>query len=784
MFFSKLAQQFERLSEQLAPVPTDPAHRFKKAVQSGDTNFAISLLSPTPPPLADGTVCSPLDPLSTVLDKQKGSFAIHCAAEYSQISIVQSLISEFGVSPEQFDAQGNTPLHYACSSAHPAALDLVKLFVIEYKVSPTVKNAMGQTPYDVSKQDRIRQYLLPIQLQKETQECLDNGGQGLPPGIDLGGLSINRHLPPPPMAPTMGSVPPTIASIGKYAVPSYGMNTPNDMTPPVQQPFQQAMHNPQQLNSSPNMPNYMNSNSALNQTSNTFPDPSNSPESAFSNPINESSLTNTNNSMPVASVDHTHESPLATTPATVADSKPINISATDTDVNSIATTGLRTDTIANNPIMPTTKDTNTVSQAKSTTEQSVAPDGNSTTFTLNSGYARRGFSTAAVLPSSAKYRPDGFHSSSSDVSLQQKYGHDASVTGPPSGQYTLQNIGPPPSGVASTGIANSGYNSGPPIANQYSAYASSGYGRPRYPTYDAVSNTVGTVQGYNSYSQPTMQTTQYNIYTPANSQANHYQYMGSDQNQYHQYAQDTGYAHNQYSYAAHGQNSTAGISNDSNQQQQMQYNYNTQQDNMQNDGMEYVQPHQSYNHTLNHVSTSTDSSAIQNQKEPSPEQTTAPSSAQMEPSPAKTTELAPAQATKPVTVQSSPASASHLFSSPPSTGSAMSSSFENSNLVAVESTKRESSVTSASDLFSSPSSVEEPLATEKIEETSTVENVIVSSNENEDPSERNFSKDGTDDDDDLLPPPTLSTELPTTNNDTSDDIDELPPPPMIDISLS
>lgn len=781
MFFSKLAQQFERLSEQLAPVPTDPAHRFKKAVQSGDTNFAMSLLSPTPPPLADGTVCSPLDPLSTILDKQKGSFAIHCAAEYSQIPIVQSLISQFGVSPEQFDAQGNTPLHYACSSTHPAALDLVKLFVIEYNVSVTVKNAMGQTPYDVSKQDRIRQYLLPIQLQRETQECLDNGGQGLPPGIDLGGLSINRHLPPPPMAPTMGSVPPTVASIGKYAVPSYGMNTPTDMTPPMEQPFHQPMHNPQQLNSSPNMPNYMNSSSGLNQTSNTFPHPSNSTEAASSAPINESSSTTTNTPMPVASVNHTDQSPPTTT-ATVADSKPINNLVTDTGVNSIATTGLCTDTSTNNPTMTPAKDIRADSQAKSPPEQPVASDGNNTTSTLNSGYARRGFSTAAVLPSNAKYRPDGFHSSSSDVSLQQKYGHDASVTGPPSGQHRLQNIGPPPSGLATTSTANSGYNSGAAIANQYSAYASSGYSRSRYPTYDAVSNTVGTVPGYNSYSQPTMPTPQYNIYTPTNSQANQYpypnvnnQYMGSDQNQYHQYAQDTGFAHNQNSYSAYGQNSTPGIGNDSNQQQyqqqQMQYNNNTQQDNMQ------------FN------ATSTDPSAIQNPTEPSPEQTTEPSSTQVEPSPAQTIDLAPTQASEPVTAQSfenmsSPASASHLFSSPPSTDSVMSNSFENSNLVAVESTKRESSIASASDLFSSPSSVEQPIATEKTEKTSTVENVIVSSNENEDPSGRSISKDGADDDDDLLPPPTLSAELPTTNNDTSDDIDELPPPPMIDISLS
>jgi hypothetical protein len=537
MFFSKLAQQFERLSEQLAPIPNDPAHRFTKAVQSGDINFAMSLLSPTPPPLADGTMCSPLDPLSTVLNKQKGSFAIHCAAEHSQIPIVQSLISQFGVSPEQFDAQGNTPLHYACASSHPAALDLVKLLVTEYNVSVTVKNAMGQTPYDMSKQDRIRQYLLPIQLQRETQECLDNGGQGLPPGIDLGGLSINRHLPPPPMAPTMGSAPPAVASMGKYAIPSYGMGAPNTVTPPIQSSYQQPMQNFPQVNSSPNVPNYMNFNSALNPNLNTLSVPSNTPESASSPPVNDSSSPITNNPVVVASDNHVHQPPVAA--AVVTDSKPVNNSATDVVANNTPATELHTDANANNSTPSPAQEIKNESHATSSTEKSTAAGvNNNSTPTLNSGYARRGFSTAAVLPSNAKYKPDGFHSSSSDTSLQQKYGHDSSVTGPPSGQYRVQNIGPPPLGGVSN-TANAGYNSGPVMTNQYSAYASTGFGRPRYPTYDAVSNTVGTAPGYNSYSQPTMPTTQYNIYTPANSQANQYQYsnannqyVGVEQNQY------------------------------------------------------------------------------------------------------------------------------------------------------------------------------------------------------------------------------------------------------------
>jgi hypothetical protein len=143
-----------------------------------------------------------------------------------------------------------------------------------------------------------------------------------------------------------------------------------------------------------------------------------------------------------------------------------------------------------------------------------------------SGYARRGYSSAAVLPTNAKYKPDGFHSSSSDISLQKKYGHDPSISGPPSGTFRTSMIAPPPSAPAAVLTSRS---------NPYAA--SSAYGvspvmaRPRYPTYDAISDTVGAAPGgpatgynYNPYAMSQMPGVQFNMYNPGTS-SHHQNYM-------------------------------------------------------------------------------------------------------------------------------------------------------------------------------------------------------------------------------------------------------------------
>lgn len=783
MFFSKLAQQFERLSEQLAPIPTDPVHRFTKAVQTGDVNFALALLSSNPPPLADGTVCSPLDPFRSIFNKQKGTLAIHCAAEHAQVAIVRSLISQYGVSPEQFDTQGNSPLHYAASSIQPSSLELVKILVTEFNVSVTVKNAMGQTPYDISKQDRVRQYLLPIQLQKETQECLDNGGHGLPPGIDLGGISLNRHVPPPPTAvgggfPTSvsspsGSTTLSTTSVGKYAVPSYGFEPPNQIpTQSMQLPLQPPVYNAASFNAIPTTPNPNSSPAHYNETQ-------------YQVPIGSAISINPSVNGPDLSGD-------------------VGNSDIQSDMNTDYQMNMQ-------PSVPDTNSPSTQTQADATSKPpSASLSGRSSA--PNSGYARRGFSTAAVLPSNAKYKPDGFHSSSSDVNLQQKYGHDPSITGPPSGQFRAQNLGPPPSVGSSMPYA--GYSSGGAVANQYSAYASSGFGRPRYPTYDAISDTVGTAPGYMMYQQPTIPTSQYNIYSPAT--ASQYQqptdnYGNFDHNHNSQIPAYSNFSqgHQYYSNDSYASNINASVSQEYySQQQGSQYYDQSQQYNSE----PYQDPNVASSYTMpdsvspmsapNNIQTS-DSNDYYTHTHHDPN-ITSPYTDSVSPMTESDSMQSPSAL---VAVEStervqSVSSANDLFSSPPSGDSSMSASFQNVNIVAVESTKRESSVTSASELFSSPSSLDATPSVDKdIQDTApsiqgtapsfAIESSIQVNKVAQNPSTiedftsneihpTNEVPSGVEDS--LLPPPPFS--MDNFEFSTSEDLDELPPPPMIDISLS
>jgi len=462
--FAWANEQFERLSETIAPSPSSPTHRFQSAITSHNVSLAIAVLSPSPPPLEDGTPGSPLDPYET-LNKAKGTLPIHFAAEHGLTEVVSTLIQQYGVSPEQFDLQGNTPLHYASSSGH--SLALVQFLVKENGVDVTTKNAEGKTPYDISSDDSIRQYLLPIQLQKETQQCLDNGGTGLPQGIDMGGLSLNRNVgmgPPPSMATGgMGSPPPLAMHSNNWneatAVGGFRQEV-SELRNATVNPY--PMHHgvasiTGDAKTQPKTDDYNYNGTRIHGNANT--------------PIEEPVTT-----QPIATNSAPSPEVLVLKKNTTSNSETITPPVTDVDT-----------------------------------------------------YARRGFSSAAVLPIKSKYTPDGFHSSSSDVNLQQKYGHDK-TTGPPSGTLNTEiiasNLGPPP--AAPTTAANSsndgnivggsvGYN---PYAGGYGTAAG---GRVRYPTYNAVSNTVGHVTHVNAtmnqYNYPSVAgaAPQYNVFDPAGS---------------------------------------------------------------------------------------------------------------------------------------------------------------------------------------------------------------------------------------------------------------------------
>jgi hypothetical protein len=390
--FNWAQSTFDKLSQTVAPPPEDGPGRFAYCVQRGEEDAAM------------GCIAS-MDPVHTVVNQSKGQYPIHLACQYSSMRLVQLLLNQPGMNVGQTDLSGNTPLHYASMSTAPNGLEVVKLLVGTYGASVLIKNknGQGQMPYDVATKNAIRQYLLPIQLQAETQIALDNGGQGLPPGIDMGGFRINNSAMPPP--PTFGG----------------GPATPGGQHPPMMGGAAPGM--PPAGAASPAMPNV--------PAPHMFgtPSPSHHAGSAVSAPV----------------------------PAAVAAAQP-----------------------------------------------SPAPDSRGKSH----GYSRVG-SSSAVMSGVGKYRADGFHSSSSDVSLQRKYGHASTSN------YGRTIAPPPSSGNASVAAALAANANGatPPNlasgggANPFSAGGAGAVpgrygalnGRSRYVNYGPVATPAQAAPAYGAF---------------------------------------------------------------------------------------------------------------------------------------------------------------------------------------------------------------------------------------------------------------------------------------------
>lgn len=452
--------QLEKLSKTVAPPPTDPAHVYSTHIQNGNETGALSVLS------------DPNDPLDphALLNVQRGTQPVHLAAQYACLQVLRTLIQHYRVNPETFDLAGNTPLHYASSSASPRALDALKCLISEFKTNVTVRNSTGDTPYDVATRDGIRQYLLPIQLQKETQIALDNGGAGLPPGIDMGGLKVsNPNLAPPPIRegqshggpppggaagppPMVGVVQQQPAAAGsRYAAtPLPGMSSTASGPgghPGQKQPLLAAVDttSPQALGGHP-------------QQAQASPLPQQQLEadgSPFIPPAGAAAAVQS----PVAAGDALSlKQPPAEKPATAA-------------------------------AAPTQAAPKSAPVAQSTASSiPTAPISGS-----GRSYARTGYSSAAT--GASRYRPDGFHSSSSDVSLQKLYCHtkvnDAEIAPPPS-----SGGGAPISGNTTevSGIGNPyATGTGGPLPR-----AGSMGSKNRYLAYDAVTGRVSQPSAYDT----------------------------------------------------------------------------------------------------------------------------------------------------------------------------------------------------------------------------------------------------------------------------------------------
>lgn len=445
------------------------------------------------------------------MNPTKGYQPIHLACENGAVQVITSLLSHHGARVDTFDYQGNTALHYAARySGGPAIspVELVKMLVNNFNASVTVKNAEGQTPYDVSSDTMVRQYLLPLQLQQETQTCFDNGGQGLPPGIDMGGHHMSTNIAPPPSSSTFMSNDPHAANqqyhgshyennINSLMAPPPMTRTPGSTlsTPRIQSnssmpppsPYSPA---PPSMSTVPLSPTDSLSvgggvaSSVSTPASMVYPPPqpanmmSPAPPIAFNNtPTIHSQFptppmsTNFTNPTPEPVVSPEPAKPLES--ETVAESTPLPISDDNIEGITEATKSIsfnappiRSSAIATPPstatstpmAAPVVEATSSLPNALESVQQQVIQppiQTNSQTNTSN-------------IPPRTFIKPDGFHSSASDPNLQQKYGHikkKINIDPPPTNMMP-----PPPRPYASTSSLVHADNSSTQVQNRYLAY--------------------------------------------------------------------------------------------------------------------------------------------------------------------------------------------------------------------------------------------------------------------------------------------------------------------------
>lgn len=168
-----------------------------------------------------------------IVHAAKQQVPLHVSCTCGLMQLTRQLLQQPGATLDVVDGGGNTVLHCAAMCNASVGLDLVKMLINEMGANVCAKNYQNQTPYDVATLNNIRQYLLPLQLQQETKEAIANGGTGLPPGIDMGGLHIsNNHHHHSAMPPSYGGAP--AAAVASSPPPPQVTSPPPQVGPPPQ----------------------------------------------------------------------------------------------------------------------------------------------------------------------------------------------------------------------------------------------------------------------------------------------------------------------------------------------------------------------------------------------------------------------------------------------------------------------------------------------------------------------------------------------------------------------
>ncbi|KAL7482545.1 hypothetical protein ACHAW6_008224 [Cyclotella cf. meneghiniana] len=474
---SKLAQ----LSETLAPPPSTPSNRFLSALSQNDENAALAILR-------DGA--EPFDVYASL--NNRGMSSLHVAASYGAWNTVKEVLSR-GVRVDLTDYNGWSALHHAASGTTANSLPLVKYLVEECQASILLKTNDGATAYDVASSQAVRGYLLPRQLQLETKECLDNGGKGLMPGIDLGGCRVNyTNLAPPPVIG--GTGPPPMAAGGTpMQNSSYDPSAALMQPPPVRgigmaPSPRQPPHGVE--NAIPLQGNYSAGGAypvePLTNVLDTFaqtqslqqwqnPPVSSDPVTASPSP----QVTQQQQQQREHQQQHHWQPPAVSNEASVTPSPHQVTRDQNQELQQPPTQSSQPE-----PPQP---------------QLPQPPRSNNSQFTPSSYALRGGNANAASILDESKagrkiYKPDGFHSSSNDKELQAKYGHVENEFE----KNRKAAVPPPPVSGGAPLSSGAGMANAPPLSGGYNPYSAgrptSGYiggsGRARYPTYCPVSNSV------------------------------------------------------------------------------------------------------------------------------------------------------------------------------------------------------------------------------------------------------------------------------------------------------
>ena len=166
--------------------PLSESNELVLAIQAKDMQRCINALQSEPSTSVTSNKCSPL----------------HLAAQVNFPAFMEYCLDNQVATVSDEDENGDSPLHYAVQSnnAEPCA------FLVSRGADVLKKNRGGRAPYDLATNLNVRQYLLPIQLQVESERGLAPELPGATTAKSLN-LEPNGFGPPPPPPPPRSFAP-------------------------------------------------------------------------------------------------------------------------------------------------------------------------------------------------------------------------------------------------------------------------------------------------------------------------------------------------------------------------------------------------------------------------------------------------------------------------------------------------------------------------------------------------------------------------------------------------